>query len=116
MRQHAHLLLPLQGGQPVGRSPYRPRNTRRVAKRSLPTDTPPPPATPKAARLPWPKTLPEQIKAVRNAVAAEPAPATAEQLARQFNRAQTRKVTELLETLQAIGQVQADAEGRYLTH
>ena len=59
-------------------------------------------------RRPWPKTLPEQIKSLRDALVEQPAPISAEQLARAFSRAQTRKVEELLETLQAIGQVRKE--------
>ena len=70
---------------------------------------------PTTAKHPWPKTLPEQFQAVRDLLAAQPAPASAEQLARRFKRAQTKKVAELLETLEALGQVQCPEPGRY-TH
>jgi hypothetical protein len=65
------------------------------------------------AKRPWPKTLPEQFQAVRERLAAQPAPASAEQIARQFKRAQTKKVTELLKTLATLGQVQRAEPGRY---
>ncbi|MDZ8117991.1 class I SAM-dependent DNA methyltransferase [Pontiella agarivorans] len=55
-------------------------------------------------KQPWPKALPDQIQVLRAALAAASAPATAEQLARQFSRAQTKRVAELLETLAALGQ------------
>lgn len=56
----------------------------------------------------WPKTIPEQVQALRAALAAAPAPQTGEQLARGFARAQTKKVEELLETLAALGQARQD--------
>ncbi|RNC72229.1 MAG: class I SAM-dependent DNA methyltransferase [Desulfuromonadales bacterium] len=58
----------------------------------------------KGEKLPWPKTLPEQVQAVRAALAATGGPVTAEALARTFQRARTDKVAELLATLAAIGQ------------
>ena len=61
-----------------------------------------------AKKQPWPKTIPEQVQAIRAALAAAPAPQTGEQLARSFTRAQTKKVDELLETLAALGQVRQD--------
>jgi hypothetical protein len=61
----------------------------------------------------WPKTIPEQVQALRGALITAPGPLTGEQLARGFTRAQTRKVQELLETLVALGQVQRSKEGCY---
>ena len=63
-------------------------------------------------KRPWPKTLPEQMQVLRRAVAEQPAPLSAEQIARQFTRAQTKKVKELLDTLAAIGQMR-ELEGTY---
>ena len=64
-------------------------------------------------KLAWPKTLPEQVQALRGALVTAPGPLTTEQLARGFTRAQTRKVLELLETLVALGQVRRNEEGCY---
>ena len=64
-------------------------------------------------KLAWPKTLPEQVQALRGALVTAPGPLTTEQLARGFTRAQTRKVQELLETLVAIGQATRNADGCY---
>ena len=61
----------------------------------------------------WPKTIPEQVQALRGALVTAPGPLTSEQLARGFNRAQTKKVQELLETLVALGQVNRNEEGCY---
>ena len=66
-----------------------------------------------AAKAPWPKTLPAQFQAVRAVLADQPAPADAEHIARQFKRARTTQVAELLETLEALGQVQQPEPGRY---
>jgi hypothetical protein len=66
-----------------------------------------------AAKAPWPKTLPAQFQAVRDVLAGEPAPAAAEQIARRFQRARTKQVAELLETLAALGQVQQPEPGRF---
>ena len=65
------------------------------------------------AKVPWPKTLPAQFQAVRDMLADQPGPASAEQIARQFQRARTKRVAELLETLAALGQVQQPGPGRF---
>ena len=64
-------------------------------------------------RAPWPKTLPEQVRAVREALAEQPGPAAPEQVARTFKRAQTARVREMLETLESLGQVRRTESGRY---
>lgn len=66
-----------------------------------------------AAKQPWPKSLPAQFQAVRERLAEQPTPADAEQIVRQFKRAPTKKVAELLETLAALGQVQQPQPGRF---
>jgi len=66
-----------------------------------------------SAKQPWPKTLPAQFQAVRDRLAEQPMAADAEQIARQFKRAPTKKVAELLETLAALGQVQQPQPGRF---
>ncbi|MDT8856474.1 DNA methyltransferase [Paracoccaceae bacterium Fryx2] len=62
-------------------------------------------------KQPWPKTLPEQMAAVRAALA-ELGDATPDQIARHFARVQTRSVEPLLASLEAIGQA-AVVDGRY---
>ena len=62
----------------------------------------------KTKKHPWPKTLPEQVQALRRVLAEQPAPLSAEQLARRFSRAQTKKVDELLQTLADLGQVRRE--------
>jgi hypothetical protein len=66
-----------------------------------------------AGKAPWPKSLPAQFQAVRDVLAEQPAPAAAEQIARRFQRARTKQVAELLETLAALGQVQQPEPGRF---
>jgi hypothetical protein len=66
------------------------------------------------AKLLWPKTLPEQVQAVRAALARAAAPITAETLARTFQRARADKVGELLETLAALGQVREVEPGSFV--
>jgi hypothetical protein len=66
------------------------------------------------AKLLWPKTLPEQVQAVRAALANAAAPITAETLARTFQRARADKVGELLETLAALGQVREVEPGSFV--
>ena len=70
------------------------------------------PITPKAKLL-WPKTLPEQVQAVRAALASATAPLTAETIARTFQRARADKVGELLETLAALGQTRKIEGGKF---
>ena len=65
---------------------------------------------PKAA---WPVTLPERIRAVRQALTTSPKPASAADIAGQFNRANKANVAELLETLVAVGQARVTAGGEY---
>lgn len=61
---------------------------------------------------PCPDKPAEQAEAEEELLAA-PAPLTSTQIAHHFNRAQTRKVEELLDTLVALGQVQRGEDGRY---
>ena len=65
---------------------------------------------PKAA---WPATLPERIRAVRQALTSSPKPATAADIAGQFSRANKATVAELLETLVAVGQARVTPGGEY---
>ncbi len=60
----------------------------------------------------WPKALPEQIAAVREALE-EVGEATPEQIARRFKRARTNAVEPLLESLAALGQASKGDDGRY---
>lgn len=66
----------------------------------------------KAAKAPWPKTLPDQIAAVREALE-EMGEASPEQIARRFARARTKTVLPLLDSLAALGQAEIVEDGRY---
>jgi hypothetical protein len=56
-------------------------------------------------KLPWPKSLPEQVAVVRDALARQANPVTAKQLREGFKNVRESKVQELLTTLASIGQV-----------
>ncbi|MEJ8476518.1 type IIL restriction-modification enzyme MmeI [Roseibium algae] len=66
----------------------------------------------KVEKAPWPKGLPDQIAAVREALL-EMGEASPEQIARRFARARTTAVQPLLESLAALGQAQLTEDGRY---
>jgi hypothetical protein len=66
----------------------------------------------KIEKAPWPKTLPEQIAAVREALA-EAGEGTPEQIARRFVRGQARTVEPLMESLAALGQAERGEDGRF---
>ena len=66
------------------------------------------------AKRRWPKTLPEQAQAVRAVLAEQPTGLTPEQLARLFLRANTQRVTDMLNTLVSLGQARALGGGRYV--
>lgn len=69
-------------------------------------------ATTSATKAPWPKALPDQIAAVREALQAT-GEATPEQIARKFARARANSVKPLLESLAALGQATDLEDGRY---
>ena len=66
----------------------------------------------KIEKAPWPKTLPEQIAAVREALN-DMGEATPDQLARRFIRARATTVAPLLESLAALGQADKGEDGRF---
>ena len=70
-------------------------------------------AAPEMRRQSWPRDLPEQFKAVRAALAAEGAPAAAEEVAAHFVRARRGRVAAVLATLVLLGQARQAAPGRY---
>jgi len=67
-----------------------------------------------AGKRPWPKTLPEQPQAIRAVLAEHPSGLAPEQLARLFLRANTRLISELLQTLVSLGQARALEGGGYV--
>jgi hypothetical protein len=68
--------------------------------------------TDSTAKTPWPKTLPDQIAAVRAALS-DMGEATPDQIARRFARAQSRSVQPLLESLAALGQARSIEPGKF---
>ena len=68
----------------------------------------------KGKKAPWPKSLPDQVQAVRDALAAHPAGLTPESLAKSFARGRFDRAAELLETLAALGQARRLEDGRYV--
>lgn len=64
------------------------------------------------AKTPWPKTMPDQIAAVRAALH-DLGEATPDQIARRFHRVQSRSVQPLLEILTALGQARVTEAGRF---
>ena len=71
------------------------------------------PAAAKAAKAPWPKSLPEQAEAVRSALAGQGGPVTVAELAKAFRRANRARLTEILETLASLGQARLVGADRY---
>ena len=69
-------------------------------------------ATDPADKALWPKTLPEQIAAVRAALS-DLGNATPDQVARHFRRARAAAVQPLLDSLAALGQARTLGQGRY---
>jgi hypothetical protein len=65
-----------------------------------------------ADKTPWPKSLPEQIAAVRRTLS-DLGEATPEQVARRFVRVRTTSVRPLLESLSALGQARVIEGGRF---
>lgn len=65
-----------------------------------------------ATKPPFPKSLPEQIAAVREALS-DLGEATPEQVARQFKRGRAATVQPLLQSLTALGQARIDDKGRF---
>lgn len=67
----------------------------------------------KAGKAPWPKTLPEQMQAVREALE-ELGEGDAESVARVFLRGRAKTIAPLLETLAGMGKAMSDGAGRYM--
>ncbi|MEM5477125.1 DNA methyltransferase [Pacificibacter sp. AS14] len=66
----------------------------------------------KVEKAPWPKTMPDQIAAVREALV-DMGEASPEQIARRFSRARTTAVQPLLESLAALGQADKLDDGKF---
>jgi len=72
-----------------------------------------PAAAAKQGKQVWPKTIPEQARAVRLALAAERGIVTPQQLAKAFTRARVDRIEELLQTLVSLGQARKVGAGHY---
>jgi hypothetical protein len=62
-------------------------------------------------RRPWPASLPERVRAVRDFLLGSVAPAQPDTVARTFTRARIPEVTAILETLTALGQADREDSG-----
>ena len=65
----------------------------------------------RAARPPWPPSLPGRVRAVRDYLVQTPTPVSSETVARSFTRARSPEVVAILETLVALGQAQRGENG-----
>ncbi|MBF0307168.1 MAG: class I SAM-dependent DNA methyltransferase [Alphaproteobacteria bacterium] len=61
----------------------------------------------------WPKTLPEQVQAIREALSGLAAPTDARAIARLFKGARSDRVEEILRTLVTMGQARVADAGKY---
>ena len=99
-----------------------PESSGRLGQPSLPSENLPPvepaghsgPTAQKQTNTPWPKTLPEQARAVRQALAQQTSPASAAALAKQFKGARSKTVDELLATLVSLGHAREVGDAHYL--
>lgn len=71
-------------------------------------------ASTKVERLPWPRSLAEQAKAVRAELVAQGGVVTPAELAKSFARAQADRIQELLETLVSLGQAREIEAGKFV--
>ncbi len=69
-------------------------------------------ATAKLRKQPWPGTLTDQVRAIKDSLRAQPLQ-TPQQIASGFKPASRTRVTEILETLTALGQTRLSTEDRY---
>jgi hypothetical protein len=82
---------------------------------ALAESQPAPPAKVKAAtKCAWPKSLPEQARAVRAALGAAAVPISADELAKSFRNAKVPRVRELLEALATLGQARQTDDHRFV--
>ncbi len=72
-------------------------------------------ASRKTAKIPWPKTLSDRVRAVETVLAAEEKLATAADLAKRFARADAKDIGEILHTLVTLGRARpGDAKGTFV--
>ena len=68
----------------------------------------------KETKSAWPKKLPEQIAAVRQALQSHKGPAAPYTIASRFKTVKPPAIEELLDTLVAVGQARQTKDGRYV--
>ncbi len=73
-------------------------------------------AAAKIKKQPWPKSLPDRMVAIQTALQRHAAPADVTQVAAYYTRAKKEEVTELLETLVAVGNVRRLEDGRFTVY
>ncbi len=66
------------------------------------------PRAARAVRPPWPASLPERVRTVRECLIQAPEPVLPENIARRFSRARIPEVAAILETLAALGQARKE--------
>ena len=66
----------------------------------------------KARKQPWPATLTDQVRAIKDSLRAQPLQ-TPQQIASGFRPASRARIAEILDTLTALGQTRAASEDRY---
>lgn len=69
-------------------------------------------ATSKLRKQPWPATLTDQVRVVKDSLRAQPLQ-TPQQIASGFKPASRTRIAEILETLTALGQTRFGTENRY---
>jgi hypothetical protein len=92
----------------------RPVQSEMIAAGEAPSERAPNP--PSAIRHPpsaWPKPLAAQVEAVRRVLSAAGGPVTAAEVAARFQRANRERVTEILQTLVALGKARETGGGRF---
>lgn len=70
-------------------------------------------AATKQTKQPFPKTLSEQARAIRSMLQSQTTAVTPSELARQFTRARTERIEELLQTLVELGQAREVEKGKF---
>lgn len=62
----------------------------------------------------WPKTLTEQVQAIRNQLGANQQPVDATGLAKEFSRADSTRIAEMLNALASLGMDCHISDGKYI--
>ena len=65
-------------------------------------------------KIPWPKTLPEQIQAIRQHLLTATQPVTPEDLGQYYTRANLDRIAEVLDSLEIIGSARRLQGGRFV--